>query len=145
VRNRGRVTERNVEIWIAKSRTNQVYEHEMAWAPPATKIREDAQHKVYLIGDLRPDETARISLMTDAPPGVASVGTEDSLELFPPAMAPRVVSADGTAQWVPERRRRSVMRYVYRIGFWGFIILVVSAVLWALSSTRLARRLLRRS
>jgi hypothetical protein len=35
------------------------------------------------------------------------------------------------------------MEYAYRIGFWGFVILVVSAILWALTTSKPGRRLLR--
>jgi hypothetical protein len=143
VRNRGRIMERNVEIWIPKGQSEQEFQYEITWAPPGTRIRDEAGYKVFVIGDLKPEEIARVSVMTGAPAGPASVGDTRG-EQFVPSMAPRIVSADGPAQWVPATRRASVMRYVYQIGFWGFIILVVSAILWAVSSSRLGRRLLRR-
>jgi hypothetical protein len=144
VRNRGLVAEKNVEIWLPKIRPDQEFDFEMRWAPPGTKVRDESNHKVFSIGDLQPEQRARISITTAA----ASAGDEVTVgtlrgEVLLPLMTPRIVSADGTAQMVLEKRGITPMEYAYRIGFWGFVILVVSAILWALTSSKLGRRLLR--
>ena len=143
VRNRGRVTEKNVEIWLPKTRPDQVFEFETRWAPAGTKVRDESNHTVFSLGDLQPEQRARISIMTAA----ASAGEEVTVgtlrgEVLLPLMAPRVVSADGTATYLLERRITPMDR-VHRIGFWGFVILVVTAILWAFTASKLGRRLLR--
>jgi hypothetical protein len=143
VRNRGRLVERNVEIWVPKNQADQEFEYEITWAPPGTRLRDEAGYRVFFIGDLKPEEIARVSVMTRAPSGPVSIG-DTRAEQFVPSMTPRIVSAERTAEWVPATRRNSLMRYVYQTGFWGFIILVISALLWAVSSSRFGRRLLRR-
>jgi hypothetical protein len=144
VRNRGRVVEKNVEVWLPKYRPDQIFEFEMSWAPPGSRVRDEPDHKVLLLGDLKPDERARISVVTAATPGAAaSVGTLRG-EMLLPAMAPRVVSADRVAELVQGRRRRTAMEYAYRVGFWGFVILLVTAILWAASASKFGRRLMRR-
>jgi len=143
VTNRGRETENNVEIWIPRESRMPGFEYELTWAPPGAHVREAKPYKIFVIGDLKPEEMARISVMMSAPPGPATIGnTKD--EQFVPAMAPRVVSAHGEAAWVPATRRGSFMRYVYQAGFWGFIIIVVTALAWAISTSRLVERFHRR-
>jgi hypothetical protein len=144
VRNRGRVTEKNVEIWLPKTRPDQEFEFEMRWAPAGTKVRDESNHKVFSLGDLQPEQRARISITTAA----ASAGDEVTAgtirgEVLLPSMAPRIVSVDGNAQMVQERRGISRTEYAYRIGFWGFVILVASAILWAFTTSKLGRRLIR--
>jgi hypothetical protein len=139
VTNRGREPETNVEIWIPYDRGAREFEYELTWAPRRTQVRERDAYKIFVIGDLRPEEMARISIMTSAPSGPGTIGNTRDEQLVP-AMAPRVVSAHGEADWVPATRRASVMRYVYMAGFWGFIILVVTALAWAVSTSRLFER-----
>jgi hypothetical protein len=144
VRNRGLMAEKNVEIWLPKIRPDQEFEFEMRWAPAGTKMREESNYKVFSLGDLQPEQRARISITTAA----AFAGDEVTVgtlrgEALLPLMTPRIVSADGIAEFVLERRGITPMEYAYRIGFWGFVILVVSAILWALTSSKLGRRLLR--
>lgn len=142
VTNRGREPETNVEIWIPYERGAPGFEYELTWAPRATYTRERDAYKVFVIGDLKPEEMARISIMMSAPPGPATIGNTREEQLVP-AMAPRIVSAHGDATWVPATRRASIMRYVYMSGFWGFIILVVTALAWALSTSRFLETLRR--
>jgi hypothetical protein len=119
------------------------FKYELTWAPHGTHVREDSGYRVFTIGELKPEQMARISLMTSAPPGPVNIGnTQD--EQFVPAMSPRTISSHGEAQWVPATRRASKMRYVYEAGFWGFIILVVTALVWAIATSRVAQRFLRR-
>jgi hypothetical protein len=144
VRNRGLVAEKNVEIWLPKTRADQEFEFEMRWAPAGTKMREESNYKVFSLGDLQPEQRARISMTTAA----AFAGDEVTVgtlrgEVLLPLMTPKIVSADGIAQMVLERRGITPMEYAYRIGFWGFVILVVSAILWALTTSKPGRRLLR--
>jgi hypothetical protein len=143
VTNRGRERERNVEIWIPYDRGVTGFEYELTWAPRGTTIRERDAYKIFVIGDLKPEEMARISIMMSAPPGPATIGNTRDEQLVP-AMAPRIVSAHGEAAWVPATRRASIMRYVYMAGFWGFIILVVTALAWAISTSRFVDRFHRR-
>ncbi|HXM81716.1 MAG TPA: hypothetical protein VN929_07290 [Burkholderiales bacterium] len=144
VRNRGRVVEKNVEVWLPKNRPDQVFEFEMSWAPPGSKVRDEANHKVVSLGDLKPDERARISVVTTAKPGAEASASTFRGEMLLPAMAPRIVSADRVAEWVPEGRRSSAIEYAYRIGFWGFVILVLTAILWVASASKFGRRLVKR-
>lgn len=142
VTNRGRRAEKNVEIWIPAGPAREL-EYELTWAPPGARVREQGSYKVFALGDLPPEGIARISVMMDAPPGPASIGNTEAEQLVP-AMAPRIVSSRGEAHWVPATRRASKMRYVYKTGFWGFVILVFTALVWAVGTSNFARRLLRR-
>jgi hypothetical protein len=143
VTNRGRETEDNVRVLIPHDQRSKEFTYELTWAPSGTRVREESGYRVFVIGDLQPEQMARISVMTDAPTGPASIGNTKE-EQFVPAMAPRIVSSHGEAQWVPATRRNSRMRYVYQAGFWGFLILVVTALLWAMATSRVARRFLGR-
>lgn len=142
VTNRGRQAEKNVEIWIPAGAAREL-EYELTWAPPGVRVRGQGNYKVFALGDLPPEAMARISVMMVAPPGRVSIGNTEAEQLSP-ATAPRIVSSRGEAQWVPATRRASKMRYVYMTGFWGFVILVFTALVWAASTSRFARRLLRR-
>jgi hypothetical protein len=143
VRNQSRVTQKNVEIWLPKIRPDQEFAFEARWAPVGTKVRDESNYRVFSLGDLQPEQRARISIATSA--AIAgdevTIGTLRGEELLP-LMTPRIVSADGTATYFLERRL-SLMEYPYRIGFWGFVILVMTAILWALTASKLGRRLLR--
>jgi hypothetical protein len=116
----------------------------MRWAPAGTKVRDESNRKVFSLGDLQPEQRARISVTTAA----AFAGDEVTVgtlrgEVLLPLMAPRIVSADGIAEFVLERRGITPLEYAYRIGFWGFVIMMLSAILWALTTSKLGRRLLR--
>jgi hypothetical protein len=143
VMNRGRETENDVQVWIPYDQGMSEFQYELSWAPPGTRVRDASGYRIFTIGDLKPEQIARISIMTKTPTGPVNLGnTKD--EQFVPSMAPRIASSHGEAQWVPATRRASRMRYVYETGFWGFIIIVVTVLLWAMTTSRVAQRLLGR-
>jgi Domain of unknown function DUF11 len=139
VTNRGRQTEKDVQIRVPHEAGMPELEYELTWAPPGTQVRDTKPYKIFVIGDLKPEEMARISVMMSAPQGPATIGNTRDEQLVP-SLAPRVVSAHGEASWAPATRRASLMRYVYQAGFWGFIIIVVTALAWAIGSSRFADR-----
>lgn len=139
VTNRGRRTEKNVEIWIPAGSAHGL-EYELTWAPSEARMREQGTYKIFALGDLPPEGTARISIMMVAPRDLAGIGNGRPV----PTGATRVVSSRGEARWVPATHRVSKMYYVYKTGFWGFVILVLTALVWAVSTSSFARRVLHR-
>jgi hypothetical protein len=135
VRNRGIVPERTVEVWVRQEK-GRALELDLSNAPPGSKVRDETDHKVVSLGDLRPGEAAFITGMAETRVGVEvpSLAHYGGIKGWFSAIAVpmRVVSADRAARRINEwQSPPSAMDFVYRVGFWGFVIVVLGAAAWA--------------
>jgi hypothetical protein len=136
VQNKGRVVEKNVEVWIPKSFEAQKFEIESIWELGVPiKIRDEQSRVVVSLGDMRPKDRATIAVLTNMGDvrfsGETSNKLRDSFLLG--LILVKVVSADKRADWSwPGERETTAMDFVYRAGFWGFVIVAAGAFLWAL-------------
>lgn len=113
VKNEGKSVEKNVEIWLPSKLEKE--KSKLASTIPTTS-RDEGKTTVIAIGDLRPGERVQVSLLVED--GMFFVW-EHNIKDF------RVVSAEHLATW---DGRSKEWDFIYRAGFWGFLLLVALVI-----------------
>ncbi|MDB5808911.1 MAG: hypothetical protein JWN94_1033 [Betaproteobacteria bacterium] len=103
VMNKGRVIERNVEVWLPSSKeeelTVELDAFELRPLQPI-KVRQEQEFKVVSLGDMRQDEGIRLSILKSWKN--LSFGTDGTLMSYP-AFTERVISNDRVGKYVAKR------------------------------------------
>lgn len=110
VKNKGKSVEKNVEIWLPSKLEKE--KSKLASTVPTTS-RDEGEATVIAIGDLRPGEHVQVSLLVE---DSMFFVWEHSIKNF------RVVSTEHLATW---DGRSEEWDFIYRAGFWGFLLLLV--------------------
>ena len=103
VSNQGRVVERDVQVWLAASKDDEVIiEADPVFARGVSPIRihDEAGYKVVSLGDMRAGEIFRLSIMkTWKSISTSPEGTLDSY----PAFVEKILSSERIAKFVPKK------------------------------------------
>ena len=113
VRNEGKSVENNVEIWLPAKLDKGKSKLE---ATIPTSSRDEGKVTVIVVGVLRPGERVQISLLVE---DRMFFVWEHSMKDF------RVVSTEHLATW---GGRSDEWDFIYRAGFWGFLLLLVLVI-----------------
>ncbi len=113
VRNEGKAVERNVEITMPSKLEKST--SKVTSSVPVT-TRDDGKSTIIALGDLRPSEKVQVSILVSDPLFFLH---EYSMNNF------RIVSTDHLAQWGGKSEE---WEFMYRAGFWGFMLMLVAGI-----------------
>jgi hypothetical protein len=113
VRNEGKSVEKSVEIWLPTKLERS--KSKLASSIPIT-TRDDGKTTVLGLGDLRPGEKVEVSILVEDTYFFLSDHSMKGL---------RIVSTEHLATW---SGRSEEWDFIYRAGFWAFLIIMLLAI-----------------
>jgi hypothetical protein len=113
VRNDGKAVEKNVEMWLPTKLEKS--KSKLTSSIPVT-TRDDGKTTVVSLGDLRPSEKVEVSVLVEDTYFFLSEYNMKGL---------RIVSTDQLAAW---GGRSDEWDFIYRAGFWAFLLILLLAI-----------------
>jgi hypothetical protein len=120
ISNNGRVVEKNVEIWFPDILPEKTTTYE---STIPVEFKRQGKKILFSVGDLRPNESVTISVLTS---NQFLALLENKFQIL---RGVRVVSSDHVAE---SDGPSDEMEFIYRAGFWAFILIFFVALVWAI-------------
>lgn len=104
IKNNGRVVEKDVQVWIGNLSGSEILVERDLFdrALQPFSIKDDDNRKTILLGDMRPGETIRLSILRIYKNHVSVSRDMDGALISYPAFVDKVVSSDRVAQFIPK-------------------------------------------